>query len=105
MSDDLISRQAAIDEIHKYFLSELDKEETEIIDGWEVFVDDILTHNKEICTRIKNLPSAHPQRIMSKWLKIPTFEGWEYICDQCGAQSDFKKISCPKCGAEMVNVE
>ena len=62
--DDLISRQDAINEIHKYFVEEIDKTPTEIDeDGDEVFADMptvifLLACNKELSKRIKSLPSA-----------------------------------------------
>ena len=77
----LISRQAAVDEIHQYFLSQIDKEETKIEGGWEVYADinhvnELLTHNQQICTKIKALPSAEPRWIPVKTRPMTEEERW-----------------------------
>ena len=61
---DLIRRQDAVNEIHKYFVEEIDK--TPVAkdeDGDEVYTDmptvnSLLACNKELSKRIKVLPSA-----------------------------------------------
>lgn len=64
---DLISRQNVVNEIHKYFVEEIDKTPTEIDeDGDELYADmptvnSLLACNKELSKRIKLLPSAEPQ--------------------------------------------
>ena len=64
--NDLISRQDAVNEIHKYFVAEIDKTPTEIDeDGDELYADmptvnSLLACNKELSKRIKSLPSAQP---------------------------------------------
>lgn len=61
---DSISRQDAVNEIHKYFVEEIDKTPTEIDeDGDELYADMptvnyLLACNKELSKRIKSLPSA-----------------------------------------------
>lgn len=61
---DLISRQDVVNEIHKYFVEEIDKTPTETDeDGDEVYTDmptvnSLLACNKELSKRIKALPSA-----------------------------------------------
>ena len=77
---DLISRQDAINEIHKYFVEEIDKTPTEIDeDGDEVFADMptvnfLLACNKELSKRIKSLPSAESTGAMDDAIQ-------EYIKD------------------------
>lgn len=88
-TDVLISRQAAIDEIHKYFLSEMDKEETKTEDGWEVYADtphvnELLTHNKHICTKIKALPSAEPKWIPVTEQTLPKRNSVVVVCGKKG---------------------
>lgn len=64
LSEDLISRQAAIDAVHSYFKDKLEglpTEETE--EGYEVYCDvdkinALLSDNKYLAKRIENLPSA-----------------------------------------------
>lgn len=61
MSEDLIKRSDAIEAIHSYWKGELSKMPTtdseygEVIDG---DFDTLLKHNKELSTRIKDIPSA-----------------------------------------------
>ena len=61
--DDLIGRADAVNEIHKYFVEEIDKTPTEIDeDGDELYADmptvnSLLACNKELSKRIKSLPS------------------------------------------------
>ena len=68
-SGDLISREDAINEVHKYFIEKADKLETKRVGEYEVFSDQkafrqITKDNKEICIRIKGLPfiSAEPRK-------------------------------------------
>lgn len=63
---DLIDRKKAIEVVHDYFLSELNKEETEDVVGVEIYknmsvVNRLLHHNKAISERIKALPSAQTE--------------------------------------------
>lgn len=66
VDNSLIKRQDAVNEIHKYFVEEIDKTPTEIDeDGDEVYTDmptvnSLLACNKELSKRIKSLPSAEP---------------------------------------------
>ncbi len=61
MKDDLIKRSDAIEAIHSYWKGELSKMPTtdseygEVIDG---DCNTLLKHNKELSTRIKDIPSA-----------------------------------------------
>lgn len=96
---DMISRQAAIDAIHR--------------------IQTIISYNKkkiifrsEAADVIKSLPSAQPMRPKGKW--IPAFDGkftggaYWYNCNQCnhivpgGLQSG--KYFCEGCGADMREV-
>ena len=62
--DGYISRHDAVNEIHKYFIEEIENTPTEIDeDGDEVYIDivtvnSLLAHNKHLSKRIKALPSA-----------------------------------------------
>ena len=64
--DDLISRQAALSEVHKSFYEFFDicedDEETTITSKDE----QLLEINKVITTRIKNLPTAEPELVRCK---------------------------------------
>lgn len=61
MNDDLISRQAVIDIIHRFFTEEVDKIPTKKTEDGEVLVihkcQPLFAMNKAICKRIKALPS------------------------------------------------
>ena len=65
---DRISRQAVVNEIHKYFVEEIGKTPTEIDkDGYEIYCDMkkvnmFLSDNKHLSKKIKNLPSVQPER-------------------------------------------
>ena len=83
---ELISRQAAIDELDK--------------GAWGVEWDKTLAK-----TMIESLPSAQPERKTGKWID-ETFEPWglvyhPYKCDQCGEHSEADSNYCPNCGAKM----
>lgn len=76
--DDLISRQAALDaigEIHP------------------------LDYNAQaIAERIKELPSAQPERKKGKWLPyLP--KGLRYKCSECGSRFETPWHFCPNCGS------
>lgn len=59
---DLISRDAVLDTIHRFFTEEVDKIPTKKTDDGEVYVihkcQPLFEMNKAICKRIKALPSA-----------------------------------------------
>ena len=96
--DDLISRQAAIDELDK--------------GAWGVEWDKTLAK-----AMIESFPPAEPKRIRGKWIKHEhgywTFvnadgerDGWipDYECDQCGSRGWKYPVVmnfCPNCGADM----
>jgi len=114
---DLISKQDAVNEIHKYFVEEIDKTPTEIDEsGDELYADmptvnSLLACNKELSKRIKSLPSAEPKR--GKWVDKGDF----YICSECGERMTYAALGskcsrayafmsdyCPHCGARMEEV-
>ena len=82
---DLISRQAAIDELDK--------------GAWGVEWDKALAK-----AMIESLPSAQPR---GKWIEIEAFDDSRYMkCDQCKTVQVFyygKRNTnfCPHCGAKM----
>lgn len=108
--DDLISRQGTVNEIHKYFVEEIDK--TPVAkdeDGDEVYTDmptvnSLLACNKELSKRIKALPSA--DRPTGEWVKA--LDGCErhVKCTHCFKTYDWHSEAkhynyCPNCGCEM----
>lgn len=110
-STDLISRQDAISEIHKYFVEEIDKTPTEIDeDGDELYADmptvnSLLACNKELSKRIKSLPSAPDSRQRGEWIFKPK-DAIELMftkpkCSKCGFESADGGNFCSNCGADM----
>lgn len=71
---ELISRQAAIDEIRKCRF---------VVDAIE---------------KIRGLPSAQPKT--GEWVEEDE-HGDLWICDQCGFASEHRDNYCPNCGADM----
>jgi len=110
---DLISRQDVVNEIHKYFVEEIDKTPTEIDeDGDELYADmptvnSLLACNKELSKRIKLLPSAEPKT--GEWVleeqKSQNHVENIYICSACRNFEAWGKTElynyCPNCGAKM----
>ena len=104
--DDLIRRSDAIEAIHSYWKGELSKMPTtdseygEVIDG---DCDTLLKHNKELSTRIKDIPSA--DRPSGEWIdrgmRVPC--SWVKKCSLCGHETDTWRWCkfCPNCGARM----
>lgn len=96
---DLISRQAAIDDLREYKVGPSHFcDESEI----ECFNDGIDTAISVLAT----LPSAERQ---GRWMFNIDDKGWSwdkpYMCDQCGewAEKEFK--FCPSCRAKMEGAE
>ena len=85
---DLISRQAAIDVIDCSGLNLDDPEE-----------------NWMMQDRIRELPSAQPEREKGKWIEHGVKEGHlieKYTCSECDYYSGTKTSNfCPNCGADM----
>ena len=106
-NDDTISRRDAVNEIHKYFVEEINKTPTEIDeDGDELYVDmptvnSLFMCNKELSKRIKLLPSADkPEKWECKdcthWDKLDyeaPRQGW---CDQFEDWTDADEY-CSRC--------
>lgn len=95
---DLISRQAAIDEIKAVY-------------EWH----DVVTQDRLI-EHLKEMPSVQPQRQTGKWIHCDGSEHWK--CDKCGCRagywfneensssweldmSEWLSDFCPNCGAKM----
>lgn len=72
MQDDLISRDAVIDIIHRFFTEEVDKIPTKKTEDGEVYVihkcQPLFEMNKAICKRIKGIPPVNPQE--PKWIPV-----------------------------------
>ena len=78
MNDDLISRQATIDDAHSQIWYRLNPNMRERIDTWLV-----------------NLPSVHLEQKTGYWIGEELGE-----CSNCGEQ-----MFCPNCGAKMEEVK
>ena len=90
--DDLISRQAAIDEIAR-FIGYLD--------------EDMITR---LQIALERLPSVEPERKNGKWMQDWLAEKLDiYLCSECGQPLQLRdeygnkaKVNfCPNCGADM----
>ena len=82
MKDDTISRAAAIEAVHNYWMSEGRKLPKKMVGEYEVLDWDYksqLRHNKMICEAIKALPSAQPGWIPCTPETMPEKEG-RYVC-------------------------
>ncbi len=94
--NDLISRRAAINTLHKEIIKRrlLDDVNDGMLDEFDT--EDIL----------RKLPSAYPKK--GKWIKTGRW-GRVYQCDQCRNYLDFDGVNagrgstnyCPNCGARM----
>lgn len=121
--DDLISRQAAVNTIHKYFCDEIEKTPHEIDeDGDDVYTDmptvnSLLECNKQLSKQIKALPSAEPKymteidmgswergyeqgklwakAVHGEWIEDGYYDYPYYVCSNCGQE----------CGAQNNGVE
>ena len=92
MSDDLISRQAAID----YLLDALyDLDEEDYVD--KEFIEE----------ELKRVPSVQPKQKTGQWIFMKDCEDW--FCSNCkdifmlleGTPKDNNYNYCPNCGAKM----
>lgn len=87
MSDDLISRQAAIDDAHSQIWYRLNPNMKERMDTWLV-----------------NLPAVQPEQKTGRWDHDGGHFANRWICSQCGYKFYFEKSEakyCPNCGAKM----
>lgn len=105
MSDDLISRQAAIDALER----KKDKKAKGDMGG---FYNKIIQNDIDA---LMQLPSAQPERKKGKWIDEPiykqtmdgkTWDGFTY-CSECQEMHEYGYRSkfCPNCGAEMKGEE
>ena len=90
MSDDLISRRAALDDAHRQIWYRLNLNMKERIDTWLV-----------------NLPAVQPKQKIGRWIKTDDYDAWrcseceEYFCLDEGTPQDNEYYYCPCCGAKM----
>ena len=93
MSDDLINRQAAIDDAHSQIWYRLNPNMKERIDTWLV-----------------NLPAVQPQQKTGRWIEqTDTQNDVYYVCSNCkeaftlieGTPTDNLCNYCQNCGAKM----
>lgn len=101
--EDLISREAAIKAINMRA-------------GVDGFID---LPQEYVTDAIRALPSAQPERIRGRWIKMSDADGAYYCCAECGnelyrlwvfdrefdlvphKESIPKTSYCPNCGADM----
>lgn len=111
--DDLISRQAAIDVVHHTIYEFFDVVEDDDESPLTYKDTKLLELNKSICTRVKDLPSAQPERKKGKWVLIGSrLESRPYACSECNYAFQVDTVMgktawnyCPNCGAEMEGEE
>lgn len=104
---DVISRQAAIDELDTvgYDFSESGFSEVELIEVCEA----VGYVRQDMISRIKKMPSAQPERKTGKWIydNERGATGIYAICTSCNEAiyqaGEFNY--CPNCGAKMMEVE
>ena len=86
--DDLISRQAAIDEANAW-----------LFDCFNVKKQD---RSCGLIRRLEDLPSAERR---GRWIETTTEDPCYYRCSECGRQTDDEYNYCPNCGARMEETE
>lgn len=103
---DLISRQAAVEELWKALYDYEDKTEKQFQESDELDVCDWIQHrifvqNMSDIDRqvIQTLPSAQPERKTGKWTMNERQIYWR--CNQCNRLSMYRTNFCPDCGADM----
>ena len=88
---DLIDRQQAIDAVAKWF--------------YDVFGITESDGTATIFKRLRELPSAQPERKKGKWIEHNPHKwglGIIYECSECGYEMDCEEPKyCPNCGARM----
>lgn len=100
MSEDLISRQAAIDEVHRVIYEFFDICDDDEESPMTYKNEKLLEINKAISIRIRQLPSAERH---GRWINGK--------CSVCGKHALYWLMSsgyysssyCPYCGASMTN--
>lgn len=102
MSDDTISRQAAIDALERIF-NQCEEIEAHLPDGdpdktgYKMFPDYMT-----VWKYLRQLPSAERR---GRWIFNIDDKGWSwdkpYMCDQCGEWVEKVFKFCPNCGAKM----
>lgn len=86
--NDLISRQAAIEEQESYMHDHL-------LDGYE--------DGRAMIAILKKLPSVEPERREGRWeiYVISMLDGEGCRCSECGFEGAPYWNYCPNCGADM----
>ena len=83
---DLISRQAAIDEVVAWMKDRLNNKK----------------NGKPLTEILRDLPSAQPQRMRGEWIDVTKTGGAElWKCSECGELELEDSYFCPNCGADM----
>jgi rubrerythrin len=101
--DDLISRQAAIDELDKFIQLRDKALRSPLIASVDAYATKVerasLKHYREV---LELLEPAQPERKTGKWIHQAKFGRIE--CDQCSSvyrNAFTPKNFCPNCGADM----
>lgn len=98
---DLISRQDAINVVHKYFVEEIDKTPHGIDeDGYDVYTDmatvnSLLVCNKEISKALKALPSADRPRDRDAISREGLLKSWEELSTRGRTEFDQVIMTIP----------
>ena len=88
--DDLISRQAAIEDIKECAQAAHSMHEWDMEQGYINAIE---------C--LEELPSAQPERIRGRWIEKPHVHGVAY-CSLCDYELHTNDTNfCPNCGAKM----
>lgn len=106
--DDLISRQAAIEAVHKTIYGFFDIVGDDSDEPFTKEEERLLVINKAITTRIKSLPSAQPERKRGKWHSRIYSKIEMFVCSECQHEYSYDAETgeqfynyCPNCGADM----
>ena len=116
--DDLISRQAVINEMKDMYTAAEEWAQGAHDDDTKARAESCMATNVELKLRIEKLPAVHPQRMRGKGRWNVYYHGEEngksifsYTCNQCGYGAPYNFIGgvceqkkwnfCPNCGAEM----
>ena len=111
MTDDLISRQAAIDALKRktFRLTFAEEQNCEGHVAWSA--DAVYSDVME--GELLELPSAQPERETGHWILYDNRFPWskDYKCSECGNYINLSSLNagrgdanyCPNCGAKMIN--